>query len=155
MIFRTLFFLVINFGALALGALLMGGSPAENEWYNSLNKAPWTPPGWVFGFAWTLIMICFSVYMARLFVEFKGKLLSQLMILFSLQFITNVLWNPLFFKWHLVLPALLVLTLLIVILVIIHLNFSGWRKFNTLLIAPYLLWLLIAFSLNFYVLLLN
>jgi benzodiazapine receptor len=155
MIFRTLVFLVINFGALALGALLMGGSPAENEWYNNLNKAPWTPPGWVFGFAWTIIMICYSIYMARVFVEFKGKLLRQLMILFTLQFITNVLWNPLFFNWHLVLPALLVLTLLIVILVIIHLNFSGWRKFNNLLIAPYLLWLLIAFSLNLYVLILN
>jgi tryptophan-rich sensory protein len=155
MIFRTLVFLVINFGALALGALLMGGSPAENEWYNSLNKAPWTPPGWVFGFAWTIIMICYSLYMARVFVEFKGKLLRQLMILFTLQFITNVLWNPLFFNWHLVLPALLVLTLLIVILVIIHLNFSGWRKFNNFLIAPYLLWLLIAFSLNLYVLILN
>jgi tryptophan-rich sensory protein len=155
MIFRTLFFLVINFGALALGALLMGGSPAENEWYNSLNKAPWTPPGWVFGFAWTIIMICYSLYMARVFVEFKGKLLRQLMILFALQFITNVLWNPLFFNWHLVFPALLVLTLLVVILVIVHLNFSGWRKFNNFLIAPYLLWLLIAFSLNLYVLILN
>lgn len=155
MIFRTLFFLVINFGALALGALLMGGSPAENEWYNSLNKAPWTPPGWVFGFAWTIIMICYSLYMARVFVEFKGKLLRQLMILFTLQFITNVLWNPLFFNWHLVFPALLVLTLLVVILVISHLNFSGWRKFNNFLIAPYLLWLLIAFSLNLYVLILN
>lgn len=155
MIFRTLFFLVVNFGALALGALLMGGSPAENEWYNSLNKAPWTPPGWVFGFAWTLIMVCFSLYMARIFIDFKGKLLRQLMILFSLQFLTNVLWNPLFFNWHLVLPALLVLTLLIVILVIIHLNFSGSKKFNNFLIAPYFLWLLIAFSLNLYVLILN
>jgi tryptophan-rich sensory protein len=155
MIFRTLFFLVVNFGALALGALLMGGSPAENEWYNSLNKAPWTPPGWVFGFAWTVIMVCFSLYMARIFIEFKGKLLRQLMLLFSLQFLTNVLWNPLFFYWHLVLPALLVLSLLIVILVIIHLNFSASKKFNNFLIAPYFLWLLIAFSLNLYVLMLN
>ena len=155
MIFRTLFFLVVNFGALALGALFMGGSPAENEWYNNLNKAPWTPPGWVFGFAWSLIMICFSVYMARLFVDFKGLLLKQLMILFSLQFLANVLWNPLFFNWHLVLLALLVLLILIMLLVIIHLNFSGWKKFNNLLIAPYLLWLLIAFSLNLYVLIVN
>lgn len=155
MIFRTLFFLVVNFGALALGGLLMGGSPADNEWYNSLNKAPWTPPGWVFGIAWTLIMICFSVYMARVFVEFKGRLLAQLMVLFSLQFLANVLWNPVFFHWHFVILGLIILTFLIVLLILIHLNFSGWKKFNNLLIAPYLLWLLIAFSLNLYVILFN
>lgn len=44
-------FFIINFGALGLGALLMDSSPIENEWYVQLNKAPWTPPGWVFGAA--------------------------------------------------------------------------------------------------------
>jgi hypothetical protein len=45
---RLILFLIINFGALGIGGLLLG-NPATNEWYQSLNKAPWTPPGWVFG----------------------------------------------------------------------------------------------------------
>ena len=42
-------FLFLNFGALALGGLF-AGSGAGSNWYAELNKAPWTPPGWVFGF---------------------------------------------------------------------------------------------------------
>ena len=56
-------FLVLNFGALAIGGILMGASPIENNWYQGLNQAPWTPPGFVFGIAWTIIMFCFSIYL--------------------------------------------------------------------------------------------
>ncbi|MDH3796458.1 MAG: tryptophan-rich sensory protein, partial [Flavobacteriaceae bacterium] len=65
MVLRLIVFLVLNFGALALGSLFtnMGIS---SDWYSELSKAPWTPPGWVFGAAWTTIMLCFSVYMAIL-----------------------------------------------------------------------------------------
>ena len=24
-------------------------------WYNTLRKAPWTPPNWVFGIVWTFL----------------------------------------------------------------------------------------------------
>ena len=65
------FFLVINFGGLYIGNLLMNNGP-QTTWYTSLNQAPWTPPGWVFGVAWTLIMICFSVYLAHLFLKANG-----------------------------------------------------------------------------------
>ena len=61
-------FLFINFGGLALGSWLMNNGP-RSLWYIELNKAPWTPPGWVFGVAWTLIMICFSIYLSYLFTQ--------------------------------------------------------------------------------------
>ena len=65
MILRILLFLIINFGGLFIGGLFTGeGVPSD--WYQNLNKAPWNPPGWVFGAAWTTVMICFSVYMAIL-----------------------------------------------------------------------------------------
>ena len=65
MILRVLSFLVLNFLALGIGGIFTGkGVPSE--WYVQLNKAPWTPPGWMFGFAWTSIMICFALYMAYL-----------------------------------------------------------------------------------------
>ena len=48
------------------------------DWYINLNQAPWSPPGWVFGAAWTTIMICFSIYMAYLFKFFKDSKLRKL-----------------------------------------------------------------------------
>ncbi|NRA92357.1 MAG: tryptophan-rich sensory protein, partial [Psychroserpens sp.] len=60
---RFLVFAVINFSALGLGTILMGNG-ATSSWYQQLNKAPWTPEGWVFGAAWFTVMLCFSAYMA-------------------------------------------------------------------------------------------
>jgi tryptophan-rich sensory protein len=153
--FRLSVFLVLNFAALYFGSLLMGGSPADNEWYISLKKAPWTPPGWLFGVAWTFIMICFSVYMWKLAGELKGKQLSALYLIFAVQWVLNVVWNPLFFNWHLVLPALIVLMLLVAVLVFLQINFADAKPIYLWTILPYLLWLSIAFSLNFYVLIRN
>lgn len=63
MIARIALFLVLNFAALGIGGLF-SGQGVPSDWYTGLNKAPWTPPGWVFGSAWTIIMICFAIYMA-------------------------------------------------------------------------------------------
>lgn len=43
---KTIIFLILNFAALAIGGLSTS-SGVTSEWYNALNKAPWTPPGWV------------------------------------------------------------------------------------------------------------
>jgi benzodiazapine receptor len=152
---RLLIFLLLNFGALYIGALLMNGSPAENEWYLALNKAPWTPPGWVFGVAWTLIMISFSFYMWKLAGELKGKQLSALWVLFTIQWVLNVLWNPVFFNWHQPIIALVVLILLFAVLVFLQINFADAKPIYLLTILPYLIWLLIAFSMNLFVVLFN
>ena len=58
-------FLTLNFGGLAVGARFTGPG-VSSEWYQTLARAPWTPDGWAFGAAWTLIMVTFSIYMARL-----------------------------------------------------------------------------------------
>lgn len=84
-------FLLINFGGLALGTLLMNNGP-QSEWYLNLNKAPWTPPGWVFGFAWTTIMICFSIYLVKFFETSNQKKI----VLYTIQVILNVSWNYIF-----------------------------------------------------------
>src|SRR5690606_35903976 len=89
-------FLVLNFGALALGSLLMGNA-VSGEWYQSLNKAPWTPPGWVFGAAWFTVMFTFSIFMAKM-TEKKAfwSLKIPVVLLFWLQWILNTSWNFIF-----------------------------------------------------------
>ena len=65
-------FLIVNFGGLYLGAILMGSSPGSNTWYNNLQKAPWTPPGYFFGIAWT-ILLCFCFTFIALFLFSYNK----------------------------------------------------------------------------------
>ncbi|MFV0269286.1 MAG: TspO/MBR family protein, partial [Draconibacterium sp.] len=94
----ALLFLIVNLSALGLGSYLMNNGPAS-QWYLQLDKAPWTPPGWMFGLAWTSIMICFSVFMAFLWKQESNK--TTLLLLFVLQLVLNVGWSPVFFRFHL------------------------------------------------------
>ena len=147
-----LLFLILNFGALGIGGFLMGGE-VQGEWYQNLNKAPWTPPGWVFGAAWTTIMLFFSVYMAYAWKEIDNTKL--LLALFSFQWILNVFWNPVFFKFHQVGAGLMMITGLTILVGYFLLGFLPQLKAKALLVLPYFVWLLIATSLYGYVLLKN
>ena len=151
MILRILLFLIINFGGLFIGGLFTGeGVPSD--WYQNLNKAPWTPPGWVFGAAWTIIMICFSVYMAILW---KKITLKNLLYLYIAEFILNVIWNPLFFHFKWINVALLSISLLTILIIYMAVSLRVEMNYKTLLIFPYLIWLIIATSLNGYIVLYN
>ncbi|MFD2541739.1 TspO/MBR family protein [Lacinutrix gracilariae] len=142
-------FLILNFGALGLGSWLMNNGP-RSEWYINLNQAPWTPPGWAFGVAWTLIMICFSVYMAQLYIKFPTK---EVITLFALQFFLNVIWNYVFFNQHLILLGFLVIILLTILVCYFFFKFQDIQ--TRYLLLPYIIWLCIATSLNGYILINN
>ncbi|MGE5356455.1 MAG: TspO/MBR family protein [Deltaproteobacteria bacterium] len=152
MILRLIVFFILNFGALAIGSVFTG-SGVPSEWYQSLNKAPWTPPGWVFGAAWTTIMICFSFYMALLWKN--EELRKFILISFSIQFVLNVIWNPVFFQFQNVLFGLIVITALTILIAVMFIKFFPFLKAASILILPYLLWLIIATSLNAFILFKN
>lgn len=144
-----LLFLVINLGSLALGTVLMNNGP-QTDWYTNLNKAPWTPPGWVFGITWTFIMICFSFYLANLFTKFNS---TNVKLAFTLQTTLNISWNYLFFNQHLVVFGLI--NLLLLNIVLFYFFFSLSRNNTKYLLTPYMLWMCIATSLNLYILIHN
>lgn len=152
MIYRILLFLVVNFAALAIGGFFTEQG-VSSEWYISLNKAPWNPPGWVFGAAWSTIMVCFAVYMA---LATKGvKSIKLLIWLYIGQWILNVLWNPVFFYFHLVGEGLVILGVLTLLIGLIFVRCWSDLKWRSVLILPYLIWLLIALSLNDHILMYN
>jgi translocator protein len=145
-------FLALNFGALALGGLFTA-SGVKSDWYRELNQAPWTPPGWVFGAAWTFLMICFSVFMTFLWEHSTEK--KNIIRLYLAQWVLNVCWNPMFFFHHWVGAALLEIILLLFTVMLLGYNFRKQLGLKSLWILPYFVWLLIASSLNAYILFFN
>lgn len=125
------------------------GDGSGSEWYLTLNKAPWTPPGWVFGLAWSSIMLCFSWYLAELFHNRASRFLW---LVYGLQVVLNVSWNWLFFEHHMLTLSLFVIALLTLVIVYYFITFRNDRlKYVKYLLLPYILWLLIASSLNAYI----
>jgi tryptophan-rich sensory protein len=143
---------MINFGGLALGNWFMGDA-VNDEWYTSLNKAPWTPPGWVFGAAWTTIMLCFSIYLSYLFSIRKSKFV---IIVFCIAVLLNVSWNYIFFNQQLTRIGLATISALTIVILYFFISF-GDEKLSKLkyLLLPYMLWLCIATSLNAYIVINN
>ncbi len=145
-------FLILNFGALAIGGFSTSGG-VVSDWYQTLNKAPWTPPGWVFGAAWTTIMVLFTLYMAYAWRDSEHK--TKLIALFSIQWVLNVSWNPVFFNSQAVLGGLVIISILTILMGYFLFNYWKVLKFKSFLVLPYFVWLIIATSLNGYILLFN
>lgn len=147
-IYLFILFLIINFGALAIGSWFMGDA-VSGEWYSNLNKAPWTPPGWVFGAAWTLIMICFSIYLSYLFSIRNSKFVIAV---YTSSVLLNVSWNYFFFNQQLTTLGLVNIVLLTLLIIYFFITF-GDDKLSRLkyLLLPYIIWLCIATTLNGYV----
>ena len=149
---NILILLLLNFGALAIGGLFTGDGVAS-DWYSELDKAPWTPPGWVFGAAWTTIMICFTFYMGILLRRAKTK--QKVRSLYILQLVLNITWNPIFFYYQFPSIALVVIITLTLLIFYFLLNYRKTLGWYSILIVPYVVWLCIATSLNLYILLSN
>jgi len=152
MFLKIIIFLVINFAVLGLGSYFTSAAVTA-EWYQNLNKASWTPPGWFFGFAWTSIMILFAVFMAYAWQLNTNR--NLLIVLFVLQWILNVAWNPVFFKYHQVAFGLFIIVLLTVLMGYFFFTYLPHLKVKTLLVLPYFIWLLVATTLNAYILIKN
>jgi len=144
-----LFYLISNFAGLYLGALL-SGEGASSDWYQNLNKAPWTPPGWVFGVAWTSIMVCFSLYMAELHLKVKN-ILPLYVLLWSI----NLSWNPFFFYYHYAWISMAIILFLLFLTLYSFFKYFSIIKNKSWLISPYYIWLIIACSLNAFVCIFN
>ena len=149
MVYRLIIFLLLNFLALAIGGFFTGDG-VPSDWYLQLNKAPWTPPGWVFGTAWSTIMICFSIYMSFLWGFSKKR--RKIILLFSLQWLLNVGWNPAFFYLRNVVLGMLIISTLTLLIGYLIYSFKNDLKLKSILLLPYLIWLVIATSLNGYIL---
>ena len=145
-----LVFLLINFFGLFLGGLFTNDG-ITSTWYFDLNKALWTPPGWVFGASWTLIMLSLS---ALNYFMWKGKE-RVFLHLWIQSWIFNFLWNPMFFSLKSVELSLVIITyLLILVSSMFYVTFKRYKHIH-LLLLPYIIWLIIATSLNTYIVIFN
>jgi benzodiazapine receptor len=143
-----LIFGVLNFSALFVGGLFTADG-VISDWYTTLNKAPWTPPGWVFGAAWFTIMVLFTFFMANLYQESANK--KSVAGLYLVQWILNAGWNPVFFSMHETEIALVIIAALL--LTVLGFHYVARKKNITqhIMLSVYTVWLLIATSLNAFI----
>lgn len=137
----------------ACGAASATGAMFEpGDWYKSLSKPVWTPPGWVFPVTWSVLYICMAVSAARVAVLPDS---GQALAFWALQIALNTLWTPIFFGLHRIRAAMVVMVGLWLSVAATMVTFFGLDPVAGWLFAPYLVWVTIASALNFSVMIKN
>ena len=126
-----------------------------NEWYRKLNKAPWTPPDWVFGVVWTILYLLMGVSFLLVWTNKKCYPYCNPLLYFLIQLGFNLTWTTLFFEYKKPKLALLDLILTFVFTFYTYVEFKTISNKASLLLLPYLAWLSLAFTLNAYVVFYN
>jgi tryptophan-rich sensory protein len=145
-------FLFVIFFAAAMAAGTTGAVFEPGEWYKSLSKPWWTPPGWMFPLVWTVLYIAMAVAAARV-APLEGS--AYAMAFWALQIAFNTLWTPIFFGLRRMRFAMGVMVGLWVAVAGTLVLMWPLDRIAALLFAPYLLWVSVAGLLNFTVMRMN
>jgi len=154
--------LLVFLAASALVAGLGGLATATNVngWYATADKAPWSPPNWVFGPVWTLLYTAMAVA-AWLVWRRRAEETRPALTAYAVQLVLNLLWTPVFFGLYPVLgtPALWIafgiIVALAVAVAVTVLYFGPISRTAGLLLLPYFAWVVFASSLNLWAALYN
>jgi len=131
-------------------------TPSIPTWYATLNKPFFTPPSWLFAPVWITLYTLMGI--SAFLVWRKGlsdQHVRKASIVYAVQLILNVLWSGVFFGFRSILAGLIVIVILWIAILLTILSFYKISKTAGLLLIPYILWVSIAASLNFSVLILN
>tara|TARA_A100001391_G_scaffold78331_1_gene50564 strand:- start:23445 stop:24002 length:558 start_codon:yes stop_codon:yes gene_type:complete len=133
----------------------LAGSGDGNPWFTMLRKPDIYPPPAAFGIVWSILYVAMGLALAGVCSAFGSRFRNGAIIAFVVQLCLNLLWSPMFFLWHNIAGALVVIVLLdVAVMVTIYLFFQV-RRWAGLLLLPYLAWILFATVLNLQFLQLN
>jgi len=139
-----------------IGLLSSGIAGNVRMEYLQYAKPPLSPPGWVFGVAWTILYALMGLAAYLVYISDNNeKFREQGLILYAIQLFFNFIWSIVFFRFNLLWGSVVIIIVL-AILVIAAINvFYKINKTAAYLMIPYLLWILFATYLNIGIAILN
>lgn len=147
-ILGLLILLTLGIGWLGSRATL----PEITGWYANLSKPTFNPPNYLFGPVWSSLYLLMAISQWMVWNATENK---PTKIFFFLMLFSNALWSPVFFKYHQLGWALVVLGFYLITL-------GAWvrylyqeNKTAAYMQSPHLLWVSFATVLNASIYLLN
>ena len=115
-------------------------------WYPTLEKPFFNPPNWLFAPVWTMLYILMGVSAGLVWqkIDTQKELVKKGLFFFTIQLILNGFWSVLFFGWNNILLSLIEIILLFLFLFETYLTFKKLDKTSSLLLIPYMVWVIFA-----------
>lgn len=118
--------------------------------YQNINRPKLAPPGYIFPIVWTILYILMGIS-SYLIHRSDHKNKETALIIYYFQLLVNFSWPIFFFNYQNFLLALVILFVLnILVIILIKLTYPINHLASYLLI-PYLIWILFALYLNFWI----
>lgn len=134
------------FAALTAAAATTGSTFMPGPWYETLAKPEWTPPGWAFPIAWTIlyIMIALAGWLA-----WRAQGFGTAVVFWLAQLIFNAAWSYIMFGAHQIGWALVDLSAMWLMIAGFIITVWNSSRAAAWLFVPYLAWATFAGALNF------
>lgn len=147
--------LLPNIGGLFLGLFIV--LPNLDPWFVGLQQPSFSPPSWLFAPAWSVLYCAIGI--ASFLVWLRGyrsgfeaisrRRVAAALGVYALQLGVNWLWVPVFFAWHQLMAAFVVIVVLDAVALVNAVVFGRISWLAGLFMVPYLLWLVYASYLNY------
>jgi tryptophan-rich sensory protein len=119
------------------------------NWYDSLAKPSWTPPGSVIGTIWTVIYpLIFATYGWVLYKVFRGEIPWAVAVPVLVNLAANFAFTPIQFGLQNLPLATVDILLVLVTIVWSMIAIWPYSRVAVLALTPYLLWVAIASTLQ-------
>ena len=150
------FLTFLSFVAITFSASLIGGFATfifKEPWYSLLNKPTFNPPDWIFGPVWTSLYLMMTV---AIWLYWHSNYSDRNTVyIYFIHLVFNTTWSVVFFVFHNMAFALVVLIILIALIINLILRFKRVKMLSAFLMIPYLLWCSFALILNTSLIMLN
>ena len=128
-----------------VGVVAMSGVHFQpGPWYAGLHKPFWTPPDWLFPPVWSVLYLMMAVAGWLIYASPDRRLKW----LWGIQLMLNALWSWLFFGLHRTDLGLVDISALLICIAAIVVRSRSRQRPVAWLMAPYLIWVAYASTLN-------
>jgi tryptophan-rich sensory protein len=148
-------FVALSLAAGGIGTLLQGDALEAGGWYDGLDKPFFTPPDAVFAPVWTTLYVLIGIAGWRLWRRSEHPAASMALALWAFQLLVNAIWTGAFFGLESPSTGLVVIVILVAAIVTLAVRALDVDRVASLLLLPYLGWVLFATALNAGIFLMN
>ena len=152
---RTVFTLIICVAIpLIVGALSAFFTKDAMGAFETMNKPPLAPPGWLFPVAWTILYILMGVA-SFLIIKSNYESRGIVICIYCIQLLFNFAWSLFFFNLEAYVFSAIWLAILVVMILALIVKTARFSIPAMLMFVPYLCWCLFAMYLNVGIAVLN
>ena len=131
-------------------------NPSIPTWYATLQKPSFTPPGWFIGIVWIILFTLMGISLYLVWDKrLRDRRVNASLSVFGIQLVLNILWSFLFFWLKSPLYGLIEIIILWIAIAFTIFKFYKISRNAGLLLVPYIIWVSVALTLNFSILILN